>query len=140
MHYGRTAFSRNGQATIVPVGGQAIGQRTGLSAGDIAAVRTLYPSLEPSQSWRGTQFTGSVPAGSTRTWFTHSWPSHWFVHWNAIPTSPVIDGERQIELTIRMTRQAERLVKYFVSVQNYGPNPVTFEARYEVLGWHRSFV
>lgn len=140
MHYGRTAFSRNGQPTIVPVGGQAIGQRNGLSAGDIAAVRALYPSLEPTQSWRGTQFTGSVPAGSTRTWFTHSWPSHWFVLWNAIPTSPVIDGDRQIELTIRMTRQAERLVKYFVSVQNYGPTPVTFEARYEVLGWHSSFV
>ena len=32
MHYPRTAFTRNGQDTIVPVGGQAIGQRNGLSA------------------------------------------------------------------------------------------------------------
>ena len=39
MHYSRTAFSRNGQDTIVPLGGQGIGQRNGLSAGDIAAVR-----------------------------------------------------------------------------------------------------
>jgi hypothetical protein len=49
MHYPRTAFSRNGQDTIIPLGGQAIGQRNGLSAGDIAAVRVMYPELEASQ-------------------------------------------------------------------------------------------
>ena len=52
MHYGGTAFSRNGQATIVPFGGQAIGQRNGLSAGDIAAVRALYPQLEVRMAGR----------------------------------------------------------------------------------------
>jgi Astacin (Peptidase family M12A) len=44
MHYPRTAFSRNGQPTIEPLGGQAIGQRTGLSHGDIAAIRAIYPA------------------------------------------------------------------------------------------------
>lgn len=45
MHYPRTAFSRNGQDTIVPTNPNAqIGQRTGLSVGDIAAVRALYPA------------------------------------------------------------------------------------------------
>jgi hypothetical protein len=44
MHYPRTAFSRNGQPTIEPLGGQAIGQRTGLSRGDIAAIRAIYPA------------------------------------------------------------------------------------------------
>ena len=44
MHYPRTAFSINGQATIEPLGGQAIGQRTGLSDGDIAASRAIYPT------------------------------------------------------------------------------------------------
>lgn len=48
MHYGRFAFTRNGQATIEPVDPNAqIGQRNGLSAGDIAAVRAMYPQLEP---------------------------------------------------------------------------------------------
>jgi hypothetical protein len=42
MHYPANAFSTNGQPTIVPVGGQAIGQRTGLSTGDITAVRAMY--------------------------------------------------------------------------------------------------
>lgn len=45
MHYPRTAFTRNGQDTIVPTNPSAvIGQRNGLSAGDVAAVRAMYPS------------------------------------------------------------------------------------------------
>jgi astacin len=47
MHYGPTAFSANGQPTIVPLGGQQIGQRAGLSLGDIAAVHAMYPNLGP---------------------------------------------------------------------------------------------
>jgi hypothetical protein len=43
MHYPRKAFSSNGQDTIVPKGDQAIGQREKLSAGDIAAVKAIYP-------------------------------------------------------------------------------------------------
>jgi Astacin (Peptidase family M12A) len=143
MHYGRTAFSTNAQATIVPLGGQAIGQRAGLSAGDIAAIRAMYPELEPSASWRGTQFSGTVAANSTGNWFSHSWPSHWYVHWTVMPTAPVVDGNAQLELTVRTSRQADRanarLVKYHLSVRNVTGGPVSFQARYEVLGWHPSF-
>lgn len=42
MHYPRNAFSRNGFDTIVPKQEVVIGQRAGLSAGDIAAVSKLY--------------------------------------------------------------------------------------------------
>jgi len=43
MHYPATAFSVNGLPTIRPrQTGVAIGQRNGLSAGDIAAVKKLY--------------------------------------------------------------------------------------------------
>lgn len=143
MHYGRTAFSRNGQDTIVSLGGQGIGQRGGLSAGDIAAIRAMYPELEPTTSWRGTQFTAILAGNATRQWFTHSWPSHWFVVWNAIPTAPPLDGPAQIELKVGVSRQADRaaarLVKYHLTVRNLAPYPVTFAARYEVLGWHSSF-
>jgi Astacin (Peptidase family M12A) len=48
MHYGPTAFSKNGLPTIVPIGGQAIGQRTGLSEADVSAIHALYPLLPPS--------------------------------------------------------------------------------------------
>lgn len=144
MHYGRRAFSRNNQDTIVPLSGQAIGQRNGLSAGDIAAIRAMYPELEPTQAWRGTQFSGTLAANQTQTWFTHSWPSHWFVVWNVVPTAPVIDGPAQLELTVRLSRQADRanarLVKYHLTVRNLTGNTVSFQARYEVLGWHSSFL
>jgi hypothetical protein len=47
MHYPRDAFSIDGSDTITPLAplppGVVMGQRTGLSAGDIAAARTLCP-------------------------------------------------------------------------------------------------
>jgi hypothetical protein len=44
MHYPRNAFSVNGQDTITPTDPNAqIGQRNGLSQGDIGAVRSMYP-------------------------------------------------------------------------------------------------
>ena len=43
MHYRRFAFSKNGLPTIVPKqSGVILGQRNGLSAGDIAAVHHMY--------------------------------------------------------------------------------------------------
>jgi hypothetical protein len=51
MHYPATAFSRNGQPTIIALGGQPIGQRTGLSAGDIAAVTVMYRGTGGSRVW-----------------------------------------------------------------------------------------
>ena len=48
MHYGPTAFSIDGSPTIIPQqAGVRIGQRNGLSPGDIAAVRAMYPSGDP---------------------------------------------------------------------------------------------
>ncbi|WP_336920935.1 Dot/Icm T4SS effector Zinc-dependent metalloprotease LegP [Aquipuribacter sp. SD81] len=48
MHYPRNAFSRNGADTIVPLqAGVTIGQRTGLSAGDIAAANSMCPVVKP---------------------------------------------------------------------------------------------
>jgi hypothetical protein len=48
MHYPSTAFSINGQPTIVALQplppGVVMGQRTGLSAGDIAGIAMMYPS------------------------------------------------------------------------------------------------
>lgn len=63
MHYGPTAFTRNGLPTIVPLQqGVTIGQRNDLSAGDIAAVRAMYPGGDPKIT-RPTP--GSVLQGSS---------------------------------------------------------------------------
>ena len=49
MHYPRGAFSINGQDTITPLqpGAECMGQRTSLSAGDIAAIKVMYPDCVP---------------------------------------------------------------------------------------------
>ncbi len=48
MHYGATAFSKNGRPTITTIPpGRAIGQRNILSDGDIATIRTLYQGEVP---------------------------------------------------------------------------------------------
>jgi hypothetical protein len=44
MHYPAKAFSKNGQATIL-ANGKPIGQRDGLSTGDVAAIKIMYPQL-----------------------------------------------------------------------------------------------
>jgi hypothetical protein len=52
MHYPRNAFTKNGLDTITPTDPNAqIGQRNGLSAGDLAAVRAMYPSCQIKRPW-----------------------------------------------------------------------------------------
>ena len=49
MHYERNAFTKNGQDTITPTNpaNAQIGQRVALSAGDLAAVATMYGAPQP---------------------------------------------------------------------------------------------
>lgn len=42
MHYDRFAFSKNNQPTIETLNGESIGQRNGLSDGDVQAVNFMY--------------------------------------------------------------------------------------------------
>ena len=81
----------------------------------------------------GTQFTGTVSAGQTRTWFTHSWNANHNVAWAVIPTSPAVDGPAQLEWKVKATRQATDLIKWFIEVKNVTNVPVTFQARYAIL-------
>lgn len=58
MHYGSTAFSKNGKPTITSkVRGQTLGQRNGLSPRDIAGIKAIYPN--------------SVGCGSDISWVSH---------------------------------------------------------------------
>ena len=51
MHYSATAFSANGLPTIETLpSGIYIGQRSGLNAGDIAALKLMYPATSPAPS------------------------------------------------------------------------------------------
>ena len=63
MHYERTAFTKNGQETVTPINpaNAQIGQRVALSAGDLAAVASMYGAPAPSRSRRT---TGRAQAGA----------------------------------------------------------------------------
>jgi hypothetical protein len=53
MHYPRWAFSKNGEDTIIPYNGAEIGQRIGLSKGDIGAITTMYDVSSASEALAG---------------------------------------------------------------------------------------
>ena len=66
MHYGAFAFSSNGLPTISvrtppAAAGTSIGQRGGLSGGDVAALNAIYPTLACAKGGGG----GSTGGGST---------------------------------------------------------------------------
>ncbi|SFR10991.1 Dot/Icm T4SS effector Zinc-dependent metalloprotease LegP [Poseidonocella sedimentorum] len=69
MHYGAFAFSKNGQRTIETIpAGKTIGQRNGLSPGDIAAVHSIYQiwttaNLSRVFSSAGSKNAWVMPAG-----------------------------------------------------------------------------
>jgi astacin len=65
MHYGRYAFSKNGLPTITPKqSGVTIGQRNGLSAGDIAALHHIYQTTHNNLTVSQTYAT----PGSKNAW------------------------------------------------------------------------
>ncbi|WP_372344913.1 Dot/Icm T4SS effector Zinc-dependent metalloprotease LegP [Streptomyces sp. KL116D] len=81
MHYPRDAFSKNGQDTVVPtVQGAGIGQRTGLSTDDVAAVHAMYgpsPASGPVVSWESERLDvfgiGTDSAMFHKWWDGSSW-------------------------------------------------------------------
>ncbi|MGH7427860.1 MAG: S8 family serine peptidase, partial [Candidatus Methylomirabilaceae bacterium] len=105
---------------------QRIGNRPNL--------RQLIPSALQVREWLGVQFTGAVPANSTRRWFTHSWPEHWHVVWNVVPLSPQPGGP-QIDFRVQVERGSDRYITYWITVTNFTGSEVQIEARYAVLGW-----
>lgn len=105
---------------------QRIGNRPNL--------RQMIASALQLREWLGVQFTGSVPALSTRRWFTHSWPEHLHVLWNVVPTSPKAGGP-QIDFNVRVERASDRYITYWIDITNLTNAEVQVEARYAVLGW-----
>lgn len=80
----------------------------------------------------GTQFTGTVAAGQTRRWFTHSWPADWHVVWHVVPTSPR-SGAPQIEWDVEVERASSSHITYWITVKNLSLERVNIEGRYAVL-------
>ncbi len=105
---------------------QRIGNRPNL--------RQLIASVTDQRQWTGVQFSNSVPANETRSWFTPSWPAHWHVVWTVVPRSPLAQ-QAQITWKVQVQRQTDALVTYHIHVTNLSNQPVEFEARFAVMGW-----
>lgn len=101
MHYGMYAFSRNGQPTIVPKQtGVTIGQRNGLSAGDIAAVHHLYRTLH-------TNLTVSLVYATPHS--ENAWANFAGLGWRKVdPNAP--DGVTDTFEVLAASRATGRLV------------------------------
>ncbi len=80
----------------------------------------------------GVQFTGTIPARSSRRWFTFRWPQQWHVVWYVVPTSPR-SGAPQIEWDVAVERASSAYITYWITIKNLSPVPVNIEARYAIL-------
>lgn len=77
----------------------------------------------------GTQFTGSLTAGETHSWFTYNWPADWFVTWSLRPTT----SGGKIKWDVAIERATNGTFTYWLTVANVGPGSTNFEAKYAVL-------
>jgi len=80
----------------------------------------------------GTQFTGSVPAFSTRRWFTFAWPVSWHVIWSVISTSPVV-GAPQVEWDVAVERASTTDITYWITIRNVTGSDINIEAHYAIM-------
>ena len=65
MHYGPYAFSKNGRKTITAKNDQTIGQRQGLSYGDVEQAKAMYKKCNHGSTGGGSTGGGSTGGGST---------------------------------------------------------------------------
>ena len=103
---------------------QRIGNRPNL--------RQLVPRALRSAARTGVQGRGTIPARSSRRWFTHSWPAHWHVLWTLMSNTPR-SGRPQLRLRVRTERASDRHVTYWLTITNLTDRPVEAEARFAVL-------
>jgi hypothetical protein len=106
---------------------QRIGNRPNLRQMIAQVIGTPAP-------WVGVQFRGTVPAGTTRRWFTYNWPAHWHVLWTVVPTT-VRPGGPQIKFDVQVERANDQYITYWINITNVSSAPCDIEARYGVLGW-----
>ncbi|WP_354644530.1 S8 family peptidase [Kitasatospora camelliae] len=135
---GRTALSPARARELLRTTGSpqqdAPGRPATQRIGNRPDLRQLIPAALTTAHWTGVQFTGTVPGGQTRTWFTHSWPAHWHVLWTVVPTSPR-PGAPQLRWHVKVERASDATATYWIDVTNLVGEPVAFEARFAVLGW-----
>ncbi len=77
----------------------------------------------------GAQFTGTIAAGQSKTWFTHEWPVAWHVVWTVVPTSVAAANAKQLEWDVAAEKSSASALTYWITVRNLGTSEVGIEAR-----------
>lgn len=80
----------------------------------------------------GTQFIGTIAAGATRRWFTHSWNPADHVVWTVIPVTAA-PGAPQVEWDVQVQRAGAAAITYWITIRNLTAADVEIEGRYAVL-------
>jgi hypothetical protein len=80
----------------------------------------------------GTQFTGSLPANASQSWFTYNWPAEWDTVWTVVPDT-VATGSPEVQWDVAVERASDQFITYWITVTNLTANPINFEARFAVL-------
>jgi hypothetical protein len=80
----------------------------------------------------GVQFTGSVPANSSKRWFTFNWPAAWDVVWSVVSTTPAV-GAPQVEWDVAVERASSTMITYWITIRNITAHATNIEARYAVM-------
>jgi hypothetical protein len=80
----------------------------------------------------GTQWIGTVAAGSSGRWFTYGWPAGWHVVWTVMPTTICV-GSPALSWSVAAERASSTQVTYWITVRNLTSRTVRFEGRYDVL-------
>lgn len=81
----------------------------------------------------GTQFSGTISAGATKTWFTHAWPPAWNVVWTVVPTTLSQGAAKQVEWDVAVQKTSASALTYWLTVRNLTDAELGVEARYAVL-------
>ncbi|WP_336364045.1 S8 family peptidase [Halalkalicoccus salilacus] len=135
--YGRTQLSPLRARNLLRSTGSpqqdAPGRPSSQRIGNRPNLRELLARAFQTRTWTGVQFRGTVPANSTRRWFTFRWPAEWHVLWTVIPTTPRSGGP-QIRWNVQVERATHQYITYWISITNVTSSSVDVEARYAVLG------
>lgn len=95
-------------------------------------LRQLVTHLREPKPGQGIQFSGTVPASSTRQWMTSGWPADLAIAWSVVPTTQGSNGP-QLETKVQVEKTGDGTLSYWISVTNLTSADVDFESRYVAL-------
>jgi hypothetical protein len=95
-----------------------------------ACVVPDWPQLQLPQS--GVQWSDTLPANATVSWFTYNWPEYLFVVWDVLPVT-ALPGAPEVAWRVAIERASGAYVTYWITVTNKTGSDIQIEGRYTIL-------